>query len=176
MTRARALTLTALVTLVACSSPDLEASRDEARSSSSTNSSSPSASAKPEPPRLVPVPTGLNDGRAWVTAELAANAHRPVILYVGATWCEPCKAFHDALAAGALDEELAGAIFLEFDLDRHGALLGPDDLACESKLVPLFARPNADGTCGAARVEGGLKGAQALASVVPRVKKLVGAR
>lgn len=160
-------------TLVACSTPEVEARRDEARASSTSSSM---VGAKLDPPRLVPVPAGLKDGRAWVLAELAANANRPVILYVGATWCEPCKAFHDALAAGALDDELAGAIFLEFDLDQHGALLGPEDLACESKLVPLFARPNADGTCGAQRAEGGLKGAQALASVVPRVKKLIAAR
>src|SRR5687767_9361720 len=44
-----------------------------------------------------------------------------VLVYVGATWCEPCQVFHKALASGELDEVLAGTKFVEFDADRDRA-------------------------------------------------------
>src|SRR4249920_2284717 len=41
-----------------------------------------------------------------------------VLVYVGATWCEPCQRFHKALESGQLDEALAGTKFIEFDADK----------------------------------------------------------
>src|SRR5215216_4838017 len=46
-----------------------------------------------------------------------------VLVYVGATWCEPCQRFHKALESGQLDEDLAGTKFIEFDSDRDAAEL-----------------------------------------------------
>ena len=46
-----------------------------------------------------------------------------VLVYVGATWCEPCQRFHRALESGELDEVLAGTTFVEFDMDHDGAEL-----------------------------------------------------
>lgn len=132
------------------------------------------AAASTTKPLRLSVPADVKDGRAWVVTKMQEHRGRPVILYVGATWCEPCVRFHDALESGALDADLANAVFLEFDFDQHGALLGASDLACESKLVPLFSRANADGTCSGRRAEGGVKGEAAVPSIVPRVKKLLG--
>ena len=160
------------ILIVACSSPDRAEpiGRDlSARASTSQGGER----GGPRKPLRIAVPFDVTDGRAFVTARLQENAGRPVILYVGATWCEPCKRFHDALESGALDRELEGAVFLEFDLDQHGALLSAANLACESKLVPLFARADPDGRCSARRTEGGVKGEAALPSIVPRVKKLL---
>ena len=48
------------------------------------------------PPRLIAAPAG---GR--VAEVVAAESGEGVlIVYVGASWCEPCVAFHDALTAG----------------------------------------------------------------------------
>ena len=160
------------ITGVACASPD-EAAPIGRDLGSAASSSRGTAAAKLQKPLLIKVPADLTDGRAYVTAKHEEHTGRPVILYVGATWCEPCKRIHDALEGGALDRELAGAVFLEYDLDQHLTILGASDLACESKLVPLFARANADGTCGGRRTEGGVKGEAAVPSIVPRVKTLL---
>ncbi len=157
----------------ACSTAEREEpiARDVSASRSSAQRQSQGSAKKPL--RLT-VPNDVKDGRAYVSARIQEHSGRPVVLYVGATWCEPCVRFHDALESGSLDRELESAVFLEFDLDQHGALLGASDLACESKLVPLFARANPDGTCSARRTEGGVKGEAAVPSIVPRVKKLLG--
>lgn len=144
----------------------------ERRPGASGASSSVASAPKPE---LVPVPAGAKDGRAWVKSELARAAKDDVklVIYVGAGWCEPCRRFHDAVKAGQLDRDLAGVRFLELDHDAHEALLGPGDLACSSELVPLFVRPNEDGTCGARRTEGGIKGDGAVGFILPKLKAIL---
>jgi len=125
---------------------------------SACNSPAPATAAKPAPaaatptaapgkPRLVPAPAG---GRVAeiVAAEQATAGADLLVVYVGAAWCEPCVAFHDALTAGQLDAELPGVRFLEFDLDRDKARLDADGYS--SRYVPLFAIPGPDGRSRAA--------------------------
>jgi thiol-disulfide isomerase/thioredoxin len=92
-------------------------------------------------------------------------------VYVGASWCEPCVAFHDALVAGQLDAELAGVRFLEFDLDRDQARLAADGY--QSRYVPLFALPGPDGRASGKQIQGGVKGSGAADNLVRRLQPLL---
>lgn len=122
------------------------------------------------PPRLVPAPAGGSVAEV-VSAERSAAGDALLIVYVGASWCEPCVAFHDALTAGELDASLAGVRFLEFDLDRDKARLEADGY--RSRYVPLFALPGPDGRASGRHIEGGTKGAGAAASIVRRLTSLL---
>ncbi len=121
------------------------------------------------PPRLVPAPAGGTVAEV-VTAELGAGDTR-LVVYVGASWCEPCVAFHDALLAGQLDADLPGVRFLEFDLDRDKARLEADGYT--SRFVPLFALPGPDGRASGRQIQGGVKGAGAAANLVLRLQPLL---
>lgn len=108
-----------------------------------------------------------------VEAERSGAAGARLVVYVGASWCEPCVAFHDALVAGQLDADLAGVRFLEFDLDRDRARLEADGYS--SRYVPLFALPGPDGRASGAQIEGGTKGPGAARQLVQRLRPLLDA-
>jgi len=95
----------------------------------------------------------------------------PVLVYVGATWCEPCRDFHDAAASGALDKELGAIRFLELDLDRDGDRLAA--AGYRSELVPLFAKPGADGRASGVQTDGVQKGGRYVEQLTPRIKQVV---
>lgn len=103
----------------------------------------------------------------------AAAAHRQVIVYVGATWCEPCQRFHHAVEQGELANvaALSRVTFVSFDLDRDRERL--EDAGYRSKYIPLFALPAADGLTSGKQVEGGIKGDGAVAYMVPRLTSLL---
>lgn len=162
----RLATLLALAS-IACDAPSAVR---ELTPSASTPGSATSASSRP---LLVAAPTSLPDGRAFVREQAAAHPDRRVFVYVGATWCEPCVRFHDAVVRGELDRDLPNTLFVELDLDQHEQALGPNDLACEGKLVPRFARAEPDGSCGPRRAEGAIKGEGAVGVIVPRLKALL---
>lgn len=127
------------------------------------------APVQPPAPRLVPAPMG---GRvAEIVAAEASDGDTALVVYVGASWCEPCVAFHDALTAGQLDTSLAGVRFLEFDLDRDKARLEADGYT--SRYVPLFALPGPDGRASGRQIQGGIKGANAAASIAERLQPLL---
>jgi thiol-disulfide isomerase/thioredoxin len=96
-----------------------------------------------------------------------------LVVYVGATWCEPCRYFHDAAAAGALDETFPGVTILEFDYDADIQRLEPAGYG--SNTIPLFVIPRADGTASERRFQGSIKGPAAVQNIVPRLKRLLSA-
>jgi hypothetical protein len=140
--------------------------------STSTASASAKVTDRP-PPELRRVPSDVADPRAYLQRELEAarSDGRSVLVYVGASWCEPCTRFHDALASGALDSELRGARMLELDHDVHERFLRETE--CGSKMIPLFAKVTEQGTCSSARWEGGIKGEGAVGYLLPKVKELL---
>jgi hypothetical protein len=101
----------------------------------------------------------------------AARARRRIVVYVGATWCEPCQRFHDAAARGELDGPFGDVTLLEFDLDRDGDRL--QSAGYGSQYIPLFALPAPDGTASGKQIEGAIKGEGAVAFVVPRLANLL---
>jgi len=95
-----------------------------------------------------------------------------VLVYVGATWCEPCQRFHRALESGQLDEALAGTKFVEFDSDRDASELKAAGYA--SKYIPLFSVPDQSGHASGRAIEGSVKGDDAVREdLVPRLLALL---
>jgi len=103
--------------------------------------------------------------------EADASGQR-VLVYVGATWCEPCKRFHKALESGQLDEALAGTKFIEFDSDRDATELRAAGYA--SQYIPLFSVPDQSGHASGRAIEGSVKGDGAVREdLVPRLLALL---
>lgn len=102
----------------------------------------------------------------------ARAQHATLLVYVGASWCEPCRRFHDALRAGELDATLPNLQFLEFDYDQRRDALARAGYV--SPLIPLFAIPKDDGTASARRIEGSIKGPAAVTqNLVPRLQAML---
>lgn len=103
-------------------------------------------------------------------AEAKADSER-VVVYVGASWCEPCTRFHRALEAGELEDRLEGVRFLEFDVDRDRGRLA--QAGYSSRLIPLFAVPGPDGRGSDQKIEGGVKGDRAVDHILARLEPLL---
>ena len=79
------------------------------------------------------------------------------------------RRFHQAVLAGELDSTLDGVHLIEFDLDADREPL--DAAGYASRLIPLFALPNADGTASEHRIEGSVKGPAAVEqNLMPRLQ------
>lgn len=103
--------------------------------------------------------------------EADVNGKR-VLVYVGASWCEPCQRFHKSLESGELDDVLAGTEFLEFDADRDRTELRTAGYA--SKYIPLFSVPDPSGHASGLAIEGSIKGDAAVRQdLVPRLLALL---
>jgi thiol-disulfide isomerase/thioredoxin len=143
------------------------------RSSSSTSQheSAPAASA-PAKLRTLAAPPG-ESALTLVQREAARERAegRTLLIYVGATWCEPCQRFHAAAASGQLDVQFPKLSLLEFDRDRDEARLA--EAGCLSQFIPLFAVPDASGHCSARQVQGSIKGDGAVAEITPRLRQLL---
>jgi thiol-disulfide isomerase/thioredoxin len=116
-----------------------------------------------------PVP----DVAAYVSGAMtsAEQAHKQLLVYVGATWCEPCRRFHDAAAAGQLDASFGNLRLVVFDADRDKDAL--QRAGYISNLIPLFAAPRPDGTASGKQIEGSIKGEGAVAEITPRLQILL---
>lgn len=141
----------------------------------------PTPSPAPAPPREPIGARGVQfvkaepgDVAATVKKQLAdAKAkNRDVLIYEGATWCEPCQRFHAAAARGELDAQFPNLTLLEFDADHDGERLL--EAGYHSRFIPLFAVPGSDGKSTGKQIEGSIKGADAVAEISPRLKQLLG--
>lgn len=106
---------------------------------------------------------------AQVQSQLKAS--ETLLVYVGATWCEPCTRFHDAALNGELEEVLQHVVILEFDYDHSKDALA--DAGYRSPLIPLFVRPNRDGTASSNRIFGGVKGERAVEDLRRRLAPIL---
>lgn len=95
---------------------------------------------------------------------------RQLIVYIGAAWCEPCHAWHDALAAGTAGP-LPAVRFLEFDLDKDGEALA--QAGYHTHMVPFFARPSLDGRATSVQFAGVRKGGDYVAEIRERVAEML---
>lgn len=116
---------------------------------------------------------GTTDVAAAVreAAGRAQGEGRSLLVYVGATWCEPCQRFHHAVEQGELDGAFPRLSVLAFDTDRDGEALA--NAGYVSRLIPLFAVPNADGRASGRQIEGSVKGAAAVGEITPRLRALL---
>ena len=108
-----------------------------------------------------------------ITAALAAAtaAEAKLVVYVGASWCEPCQYFHRAVTAGKLDEALSNVRFLEFDADVDGERLA--EVGFDSHLIPLFVVPDSAGRPTDKRIEGGIKGPASTQHIMARLTAML---
>lgn len=115
-------------------------------------------------------PTG--EVAAYVAGEVphAVRDGKQLLVYVGATWCEPCLKFHAAAAAGRLDADLGDLRFLVFDLDRDETRLAA--AGYKSQYVPLFAVPGPDGRASGAQHDGVKTDGDYLTQIVRHVREL----
>ena len=167
-------TLATLVALAACAVTALGGCKDDASPSEAARPSS-SAAAPPAPTGHLQIEEAPAAGEVetLVRGALAkASARkRRLIVYAGASWCEPCQRFHKAAAGGEFDAAFPDLDILSFDIDRDGERLASAGYV--SKLIPLFALPQADGSASGKQVEGGVKGDGAVAYLTPRLKGLL---
>ena len=125
--------------------------------------------------RHIDVVSALPDGPVapYVQSEMARakTDGRRLLVYVGATWCEPCRRFHEAAKAGELDDAFSDLRLLEFDLDRDRDRLAADGY--RSEMIPLIALPGADGKGNGRGMQGSVKGEGAVAQMRPRLQELL---
>jgi thiol-disulfide isomerase/thioredoxin len=122
-------------------------------------------------PRFVVAGSGEVDAVVREAVVAATAEGRRVVVYVGATWCEPCQDFHHAVERGELDGLLAGIRFVEFDSDHDGARL--EAAGYGGRLIPRFVLPDAQGRGSEHRTEGGIKGSGAVAHIMERLGPLL---
>jgi thiol-disulfide isomerase/thioredoxin len=175
MSRLRLLAAVSLFALVACDAAPIPVRRDPAASPSVTAAAL--APAKPLPTaektlHFVPAPI-TTDLAGWIAGQkkIARAMGEQIVVYMGASWCEPCKRFHEAVEARELDGKLPPMRFLQFDAEQHGEQLV--ELGYTSKYVPLFAVPGDDGKSIGRQISGSIKGAGAPDEIAPRLKNLV---
>jgi thiol-disulfide isomerase/thioredoxin len=161
-----------------CSRPDPEPS-PKAAASAPPAATSAAAVAAPAGPLILArgvriVHAGAGSDAAQVVREERERARsdgRDLVVYVGATWCEPCQSFHKAAAKGDLDGEFPDLTLLEFDLDADRDRLATAGYV--SQYIPLFAMPGPDGHASEKKFEGSVKGDGAVANIAPRLRSLL---
>lgn len=134
----------------------------------------PQPSAAAAGPELARAPAALADVQPYVAQELqrAQREKRPLLVYVGASWCEPCRRFHEAVETGALNGVIPPVRLLEFDHDaQHEAL---ERAGYKPRLLPQFSIPKADGSPSERQMKGSIKGENSLkANLIPRLQQLL---
>jgi thiol-disulfide isomerase/thioredoxin len=157
----RALLLLALLSLFALSA------------SCRPNASREASAAPVQGPHIRFEAAGAGEVSALVErfARSARAEGRLPLVYVGATWCEPCRYFHEAAERGELDAEFPAMALLEFDQDRDGERL---NLAgYRSRMIPLFVVPNENGSASERRIEGSIHGPGSPAQIAPRLRAIL---
>ena len=140
--------------------------------------SSDRAPPPPAPTKLelvdAPATPAGSTSRRSIAQEYARAEHdgKRLVVYIGATWCEPCQQFHAAAAAGKLDAVFGSSLrLLVFDNDRDAEAL--DAAGYRSQLIPLFVLPRPDGRSSGKQIEGSIKGADAVKQISPRLEALL---
>ncbi|MBS2015248.1 MAG: thioredoxin family protein [Deltaproteobacteria bacterium] len=110
-----------------------------------TSSSAPAVPRKPgEGIKVVNAPADGDAISTIRTARLQAKAEgRVLVVYVSATWCEPCRRMKDEIHAGRLDDALGKTTLLAFDADKDGDRLA--SAGYKFSFIPFVALPSADG-------------------------------
>jgi len=133
--------------LVGCnntSSPRATVSADPAAVSAPATSSAAPAAKTENKLRLLPASADADAISLIRTERLRAKAEgRVLVVYVSATWCDPCKELKAEIEAGHLDERLGKTTLLAFDADKDLDRLGAAGYTF--KFVPYVALPGADG-------------------------------
>jgi thiol-disulfide isomerase/thioredoxin len=101
----------------------------------------------------------------------AAAAGNTLLVYIGADWCPPCVAFHEAVDAGKLDAKFPGLRLLAFDADRDGGELIA--AGYDTDQIPTFAVPRMDGRSSGKHIKGAIIGRDVVEQLMPRLTTLL---
>lgn len=126
----------------------------------------------PTGPELIEAGPGPADAVVRTAMAEAQRDGRRLLVYVSATWCQPCERFQKALRAGELDAAFPGLTMLKFDHDRDLPRL--QEAGYTGNLIPRFVIPGPDGRGTARRIEGGTKAEDTVStSIGPRLRQLL---
>ena len=163
-----------LAGLVSCGRPGAKPRKASAADSSAVSAT---VAANAPPPTFLHYPRQGNAIEPWIQeqVEIAEASHLRVLVYVGASWCEPCQHFHQAVEHGELNGTLNGLRFLEFDQDRDAAAL--KNAGYVYQYIPVLALPDPDGRNHGRMISGSIKGPNAIKeNLVPRLQALLSGR
>jgi hypothetical protein len=127
---------------------------------------------RPAGPELLEAGKGPADAVVRTALAEAGRDGRRLLVYVSATWCEPCERFQKAVRAGELNATFPALTLLKFDQDRDLDRLQAAGYA--GNLIPRFVIPGTDGRGTDQRVEGGTKAEDTVStSIGPRLQRLL---
>jgi hypothetical protein len=106
--------------------------------------------------RLSPTAGALGAQLAAHAARASAQGARPV-LYVGAVWCQPCKALAAVRDRPPVARAFRDIYTIELDLDDW-SFAGLSALGYEVQAVPVFFEVGADGRAAGRKLDGGAWG------------------
>lgn len=133
--------------LLACNPTPKEAAKAEPSGAVVTAAASTGAATPAKTGGRIQVVQAAQDSDALSairTERLKAKADgRVLVVYVSATWCEPCKKLKEEIEAGRLDDRYGKTTLLAFDADKDLDRLGAAGYTF--KFVPYVALPGADG-------------------------------
>ncbi len=104
---------------------------------------------------------------------MAAVKDRRLMVFVSASWCEPCQRFHQAVDRGELTGKLGPLDLVAYDTEPDAERLLMSGY--EARMIPAFTVPGPDGRATARHTEGGLSGEGAVADLVPRILEILNA-
>lgn len=104
---------------------------------------------------------------------MAAAKDRRLMVYVSATWCEPCQRFHQAVDRGELTGKLGRLDLVAFDAEPDAERLLMSGY--ESRMIPAFTVPGPDGRATTLHTEGAVAGDAAVSELVGRISELLAA-
>jgi hypothetical protein len=102
---------------------------------------------------------------------MAEAKGRQMLVYVSASWCEPCRRFHEAVDRGELTGKLGPVDLVTFDGEYDAERLMISGY--EQQMIPAFTVPGPDGRATTRHLEGGVSGEGAVADLVPRLRALL---
>lgn len=100
----------------------------------------------------------------------AAERRQKPILYIGATWCEPCAALKKYKSDPRMAEAFEGTYVIELDLDDW-KLDELKALGLRAGVVPVFHALGADGRASGKTIDGGAWGDNIPENMAPPLKR-----
>ncbi len=96
---------------------------------------------------------------------------RQLLVFVSASWCEPCQRFHQAVDRGELTGKLGPLDLVAFDAEPDAERLLMSGY--EQRMIPAFTVPGPDGRATPRHIEGGVSGEGAVADLIPRILEIL---
>lgn len=132
----------------------------------------PSRVAQTAGPELLDAAGGSADEVVRRAQHEAVRDGRQLLVYISASWCEPCERFQKAIRSGQLNAYFPRLRLLKFDQDRDTERLRV--AGYDGQYIPRFVIPGPDGRGTTHRIEGGTKAEDTvMTSIGPRLQRML---